>query len=215
LTHDADNPIAYYSDDDEDFIYACLGRKGFGGMLRIHTPVSAVSRWEWVRRGTEHWDALHQKIYRNFRATRLEADDLAVLPPLPDAESEPLRFHSLTSFPKTTYPQLASFLSTQDHATAKFTLVLGEDAYETSCADGEFHYLEYLGETPQDAQDYIAKQKQLPDAGYSRYYVRTLSVQLAEAMIHGELQKELFDQCDLAKALKSAEDWAQARQREA
>lgn len=212
---DADNPITYYSDDEADFIYACLGRNSYGGMLRIHTPVSVDSRWEWVRRGTDYWDSLHQKIYRNFRATRLEAGELPVLPQLPDSESEPPRFHSPTSFPATAYPQLASFLSTQDHATSAFTLVLGEDTYETSCGDGEFHYLEYLGKTPRDAQDYIAKQNQLPDAGYSRYHVRSLSVKLAEATIHGELQKELFDHCELENALDRAEAWAQAKRNQA
>lgn len=204
--------VAHYEDDEADFIYACLGRMGYGGLLRIGTPVTGQSRWEWVRRGTDHWDALHQKIYRNFRATQLEDSELPRLPPLPAADLEPPRYRTPTSFPAAAYPRLREFLFAQADATSEFVAVLGEDTYESSMGDGEFHYLQYLGKSPQDAQDYIAKQQLLPDAGYSRYHVRNLSLTLAGPRVDCVLDKQVFDHCDLETALKFAEAWAQTTQ---
>jgi hypothetical protein len=210
MTPHDDATVTYYQDDEADFIHACRGSLAHGGMLRISTPVTTQSHWEWVQRGTGLWDAIHQKIYRNCRATPLQPSGISALPPLPDAATEPARYEDPTSFEAAEFPHLSRFLQAEEHATSQFIVVLGEDTYESSMGDGEFHYLEYLCKNAHDAQAYILSKKQLPDSGYSDYHVRSLSLNLKAAVIHCDLETEVFDHCDLANALKLAEAWAES-----
>ena len=210
MTPHDDATVSYYQDDEADFIHACRGSMAYGGLLRIRTPVTAQSRWEWVQRGTGLWDAIHQQIYRNFRATRLQQSEVDTLPPIPDAATEPARHDDPTSFRSAEFPFLSRFLQTEDNSTSQVIVVLDEDTYESSMGDGKFHYLAHVFKNAQDAQAYISSKKELPDSGYVNYHVRRLSVHLQQAMIHCDLQTEVFDHCDLADALKLAEAWAES-----
>src|ERR1700730_11489124 len=150
--------ISYYEDDEAQIVYACLGDTGFDGILRIRSPVTAQSVWEWIPRGSEHWDAVHQKIYRNFRATKLEPAAIAAMPPLPADTSEPPPPTVIKELPCSDYPALTSFLREKTPPTIQLFAVLGEDTYESSFGDGEFHYLEpaSLSQTEDEARQYMA-----------------------------------------------------------
>jgi hypothetical protein len=205
--------VSYYEDDDAEIVYACLGERARDGILRIRGPVDGQSIWEWIPRGSEHWDAVHQKIYRNFRATKVEPTAVAALPPLPDDTREPPPPPVIKALPCSDYPALTSYLREQTPPTAKLFAVLGEDTYESSLGDGEFHYLERasLSQTEDDARQYIAAAENNPDSGYSRYHLRYLQLTLNEGLIRCDLQKELFDQWKVPETLAAAEAWAAKR----
>ena len=206
--------LTYYKDDEAGIIYACLGEIGFEGIRRIRSPVTAGSVWKWIPRGSEHWDAVHQKIYRNFRATRLEPAAIAALPPLPDDTSEPPPPAVIKELPCSDCPALTSYLREKTPPTIQLFAVLGEDTYESSLGDGEFHYLKRasVSQTEDEARQYIAAAKTAPDSGYSRYHVRHLQVTLDEDLIRCDLQKEVFDQWKVPETLAAAEEWAAKRQ---
>ena len=81
--------VTFYEDDDAEIVYACLGERALEGILRITSTVTSQSTWEWIPRQSEHWDAVHQRIYRNCRATRLGVAEADALPPLPDPGTKP------------------------------------------------------------------------------------------------------------------------------
>jgi hypothetical protein len=201
--------ISYYEDDEAEIIYACLGEMARKGILRIWSPVTGQS-WEWIPRDSEHWDAVHQKIYRNFRATKLEPAAIAALPPLPDDTSEPPPPPVIKALPCSDYPALTNYLREKTPPTAKLFAVLGQDTYESSMGDGEFHYLERasLSQTEDEARQYIAVAMTAPDSGYSKYHLRHLQVTLDLDLIRCDLQKEVFDQWKVPDTLVAAEEWA-------
>jgi hypothetical protein len=205
--------VSYYEDDEAEIVYACLGEMAREGILRIRRPATGQS-WEWISRGSEHWDAVHQKIYRNFGATRLESPAIAGLPPLPDDTVEPPPPPIIKELPCTDYPALTSYLRERAPPAAELFAVLGEDTYESSQGDGEFHYLERasVSRTEGEARQYIAEAESASDSGYSRYHVRHFQVILNEHLIRCDLQKEIFDQWKVPETLAAAEEWAAKRQ---
>jgi hypothetical protein len=200
--------VSYYEDDDTEIFYACLGEMALDGLLRIKAPVTAQSAWEWIPRQSDNWDSVHQKIYRNFRATELGVTEVASLPPLPDPSTKPAWHPVVKEFLCAEYPDLTRCLRENEPHRAEFFAVLGEDTYETSLGDGEFHYFEYLGRTERDAQEYIAAAAAAPDTGYSRYHVRYLHLILDGDSIRYDLQVELFDRCNVPKILEAANSLA-------
>lgn len=205
--------VSYYEDDEADIIYACLGEMAREGILRIWRPVTEQS-WEWIPRGSEHWDAIHQKIYRNFRATKLEPEAIAALPLVPDDTTEPPPPAVINALPCSDYPALTRYLCEKTPPTARFFAVLGEDTYESSQGDGEFHYLEHasVSQTEDEARQYIATAKTAPDNGYSRYHLRYLQVTLDEDSIRCDLHKQVFDHWKVPETLAAAEVWAAKRE---
>jgi len=192
--------VTYYDDDQADFVYACVGEMARNGLLRIKSPRTKQTTWEWIPAGSSHWDAVHQMIYRNFRVTKLGEAEAAALPPLPDPCTRPER----QTIPKTVacvhYPELTAFLRTQASKSAQYFAVLAEDTYESFFGDGEFHYFESLGYTENDARARLTE----TDSVSTKYHVRQLLLTLESDLIRGDLELQVFDHCTVENVCDAA-----------
>lgn len=192
--------VRYYADDDAEIVYASLGEMALEGLLRIATPLTGSSTWEWIARQSSNWDAVHQKIYRNFRVTALDEAESGALPPLPDPTTKPKWQPLATTVECSRYPSLTTMLRTLPGSSADFVVVLSEDTYESFFGDGKFLHFSSLGRTEDEARKNIVE----ADSTYTKYHVRQLRLNLECDLIRGDLQKEVFDPCSFKEVCNAA-----------
>jgi hypothetical protein len=190
----------YFEDDDETWVYACLGTLACDGLLRIRPLAASGREWEWLHRSSTAWDAAHQKIYRNCRATLMEAAAIDTLPQLP--EGPPIVAPAVErSFESVRYLALTRMLRASECEALELHVVLCEDTYESFSGDGRFHDFEAVRLTAAAAREYV----ETAPTYCARYYHRRLRLSLEGDFIRYDLQKELFDCCDAGRMLNAAE----------
>mgnify|MGYP000284795328 CR=1 FL=1 len=167
--------MAFYEDDDTGTVYACVGPMGFDAIYRLMDSECEEARWQFLVRHDDEWDAVHQMIYRNFRASQLESADMPPDTPTVPVEPPPIK----KMWPSESgevgaadYPSIAAFLRHQPDQSADLYIALYEDTYETSTGDGEFHYFKKAFTDEASAQAYINDHTD----GWMRWRPRTLPV---------------------------------------
>jgi hypothetical protein len=136
------DPVAFEAFETfDDTVVVFLGAMGTEGAL-VHR---GGERWDFFARDSVEWDGLHQEVFRNGRARRLGADDLArrgiALPPLEEYRGRPPgrwtdRFP--IEMPARKAPR--ALRARLEAGTLTVHLILFEDRYETSFGDGKFLY---------------------------------------------------------------------------
>jgi len=153
----ASEPVPFEAFDTvEDIVVVFLGPMGAEGVL-VHRGGEA---WEFFGPGTVEWDGWHQGVYRNFRASRLGADELRrrgiALPALDAYRSRPPgqwtdRFP--VEMPAGEAPR--QVLARLTAGALAVHVILFEDRYETSFGDGKFLYPEAAFEDPAAAEAWV------------------------------------------------------------
>jgi hypothetical protein len=138
-----------------------------GGLFVL--PVGG-SAWVWHARGSDGWDAIHQRIYRNHGADRL-ARAPAGAPPLPDP-GPAFVVHRDDPGAFVEHPRLVEWIGQQRAAF----LTLAEDTYESRFGDGQF--LSVVGCFPDEA---AARECELP-RGNERH-VRRVELSVVEGRV--------------------------------
>lgn len=195
--------VEYYEDDYTDGrYYTCINRH-YIFQIRVSDP---APKWECINLDYGRWDAIHQKIYRNFKASDIQKSDLpATLPPPPDSvppevinpppppPPEPLRAED--------FPVAAEYLhSCVGRGTAALHLVLYEDRYESLNGDGEFHYPEAVFFDLESAKNYNDD-----DSGWMKYHIRPGVIWLDRDTIGCEVPRRIFDHFSDRDVLKLTE----------
>lgn len=171
--------IEYYDDTWDSSSYLVCFNRYYIFAIR---PKDADPKWEFLHPDGARWDAVHQRVYRNFRADRINQDQLpANLPPPPDSIAPdlliPLPPPPPKIFLRDDYPNLDKRLQNRDGAMPLY-LVLMEDLYETSYGDGKFLYPEALFFSDEEARAFNGS----GDGAYA-YHVRTGLVWLTDSEI--------------------------------
>ncbi len=201
------NTIEYYADDsDTGKFFVCFDRYY---IFEIN-PNDDKPIWKLLETDGEHWDAVHQRIYRNFRVDRISKEDLPrALPPVPDAVPEIQKMVKTKSeqstpvvFDTNRFPLVAYQLRRTDNPIAHGFIVLYEDTYESLLGDGEFHYPQAFFFTQADAKTYIAEQ-----TGKSmKYHLRYVTIELkGNGLCCPEIQRKMFDHVSAEEVLRLAE----------
>lgn len=195
--------LEYYEDDDSDGRYfTCINRHY---IFRIQSD-DARPKWECINPNDTLWDVIHQKIYRNFRASRLRRDQLpSGLPPPPDhippeainpppsPPPEPVRAEE--------FSVVAEYLQgCVGRGTAAIHVVLYEDTYESGQGDGEFHYPEVVFFDLESAEKYEGD-----ESGWYRYHIRPGVIWLDLETIGCEVPRRIFDHFSDRDVLKLTE----------
>lgn len=182
--------IEYYDDSwDSGKYFVCINRH----YIFAANPKDELPEWTLLNSDYQYWDAVHQRIYRNFRADRISKEDLpANLPPPPDSippeALNPPPPAPLKQFLAADYPVLNQYLHQCDGGASVYFLVLGEDQYESLQGDGRFHYPEAIFFDLVSATAF----KQAPQSGY-RYHIRPGLILLDGDHIECQLTCRLFD----------------------
>jgi len=183
--------IEYYDDTwDSNRYLACFGRH----YICAIRPNDPEPKWEFLPTNGAHWDAVHQRVYRNFRADRIDKEQLP--PSLPPPPTEvPLEVMNPPPPPPTKpvraedFPVVAEYLHTcSGRGTAAFHLVLFEDTYESLNGDGEFHYPEIVFFDLKDAENY-----ERDKSGCYKYHIRPGVIWLDGDVIRYEVPGRMFD----------------------
>ena len=183
--------LEYYQDDNTDSrYYTCINRH-YIFQIRSDDP---APKWECINLDYTLWDAIHQRIYRNFRVNQLQRDQLppglpppperippeAVNPP-PPPPPEPVRVEE--------FPVVADYLKDcAGRGTAALHLVLYEDRYESANGDGEFHYPEAVFFDLESAKSYNND-----NTGWMKYHIRPGVIWLDRQTIGCEVPRRIFD----------------------
>ena len=193
--------IEYYDDTwDANNYLVCINRHYiFAIRLNDQAP-----KWEFLRPGSARWDGVHQRVYRNFRADRINRGQLpANLPPPPDSIAPELLISPPPRppeiFNRADFPNLVKCLHENDGAMPLF-LVLIEDRYESSNGDGEFHYLKAIFFSDEEVRSFTAS----GDAAYV-YRVRAGQVWLDGDEIGCEVPCLTFDRFTHGQVLRLAD----------
>lgn len=155
---------------------------GFDAIYRLMDSERDETRWQFLVRHDAEWDAVHQMIYRNFRASQLELAELPRNTPAVPAEPPPIKKEWPSENGETEsadYPSIAAFLRHQPDQSADLYIALSEDTYETSAGDGEFHYFKKAFTDEASAQAYMNDHAD----GGRRWHRRTLSVKCAGSQL--------------------------------
>ena len=195
--------LEYYEDDNSDGRYfTCINHHY---IFEIRSDDSQP-KWECINLNYARWDAIHQRIYRNFRASRLRRDQLppglppppehippdAINPP-PPPPPEPVRAEE--------FPVVAEYLrGCVGRGTAAIHFVLFEDTYESGQGDGEFHYPETVFFDLESANKYKGN-----ESGCYRYHIRPGVIWLDRETIGCEVPRRIFDQFSDREVLKLTE----------
>jgi hypothetical protein len=171
------------------------------GLLRIRTSATADSNWEWLDRSSTVWDAAHQKIYRHFRVTAMDGWAVEALPPLPAGLPHIAAAPVAQSFESVRYPALTALLRVSAPEARELHVVLCEDTYESFSGDGRLNDFEAIRLTEEAAREYVDR----APTYCATYYHRRLRLRLEGDLIRYELQKEVFDCCDVARMLNAAD----------
>jgi hypothetical protein len=130
--------------------------------------------------------------------------DIEKLPPLPDSPAPNLSIPVKPVFASARYPALSSMLRAAAPAPLALNVILSEDTYESFSGDGKFHDFEAIRFTEEAARAYVDS----APTYCARYYHRSLRLWLEGDVIRYELQKEVFDCCDVAGMFDAAEELA-------
>ena len=130
--------MKYFECTDSGNLYAVDAESR--GIFQLYRDKRSTGPWVFLAPETEAWDAVHQKIYRNGRATEVEPG--TAVPPVPPAPEGP--FPSWAEnlgkgrvLPAVRYPGVARWAGTR----GVVYVVLEEDSYESMFGDGCFRYL--------------------------------------------------------------------------
>lgn len=198
--------IEYYKEDDCIAYDACLPPWGNGGIFRIYKRAfdDTTAQWKFLAPHSPMWEAIHQKIYRNYNATQFPEWEMAYLPPLPDVPSSPHPSRESYYLPSTplataTYPRAAVWIGKQPLSQAEVPLIVWEDWWESSHGDGVFRYLHGVFTSEQAAQAYME--------GKDKYYsLRRLTVAVVQDQFtFPDFRLDLFDDYKPEEVLKKLE----------
>ena len=194
--------IEYYDDTWDSSNYLTCFNRYYIFTIR---PKDSEPKWEFLQPDSERWDAVHQRVYRNFRADRINRDQLpANLPPAPESIAPELLIPPPPpppeTFLRTNYAKLDERLQKHDGAMPVF-LVLVEDMYESRNGDGKFHYPEKIVFSEEEAYSLKASS----DDTYS-YHVRAGLVWLDGETIGCEVPCRTFDHFSYADVLRMADE---------
>lgn len=191
--------VEYYEDDDIDSRYfTCINRHY---IFAIRSDESDP-KWECINLNHTRWDAIHQRIYRNYRASRLQRNQLPPgLPPPPESIPPEAINPPPPSPPKpilcSDYPVIADYLAKCDGASLAIYVVLEEDTYESLQGDGEFHYAEAVFLDLPSAKEFRPN-----NSGWYRYHVRPGLVWLNGEEFGYEVPSRIFDRIYREKVLE-------------
>ena len=185
-----ESEIEYYDDwSDSGNYFVCIDRH----YIFAANGEDTVPHWKLLNSDYAHWDAVHQRIYRQFRLSRIKKEDLPPhLPPPPEGippealsppSSPPSKLHLAQD-----YPVLNKHLRQCGGGVVKLFLVLFEDTYESLLGDGEFHYPETIFFNYESAVAFeVAKKDQ------RAYHIRPGVMWLDGDTIKCEVPGKLFD----------------------
>lgn len=182
----------FFLNNDIGVIYAPVGDWGMGGFL-VTAP--GAEDWDFIPPGSNCWDSLHQKIYRNSDCSSIDPIKRGFdLPPLPQLTQEQVRYPDPIEaarqemFPAEHYPLVSQLL--QDTPGAELTVfaVLEENLYETSSGDGCFRYLHEVLIGPEPPFEGVQTKR-----SYA-YHARTLRLHLQDGRLSfTAFEKGTFD----------------------
>jgi hypothetical protein len=193
--------IEYYDDTWDSSNYLVCFDRYYIFAIR---PKDAEPKWEYLHPDGARWDAVHQRVYRNFRADRINRDQLpADLPPPPDSIT-PEQLLPLPPLPpeiflRSDYPNLDKRLQESDGAMPLY-LILMEDRYESLHGDGKFHYPETLFFGEGEALTFKASS----DDSYT-YYIRAGLIWLDGDNIECKMPRRTFDHFSYGEVMRLAE----------
>lgn len=193
--------IEYYDDTWDSSNYLVCFDRYYIFAIR---PKDAEPKWEYLHPDGARWDAVHQRVYRNLRADRINRDELPTdLPPPPDSISPelllPLPPPPPEIFLRSDYPNLDKRLQESDGAMPLY-LILMEDRYESLHGDGKFHYPETLFFGEGEALTFKASS----DDSYS-YYIRAGLIWLDGDNIECKMPRRTFDHFSYGEVMRLAE----------
>jgi len=198
--------VEFYEGDDTGTVYACVGQMGFDAIYRLMDSGGEGAQWQFLVRHEAEWDAVHQMIYRNFRASKLELAELPPYTPAVPAEPPTIKKTWPSESGKAEaadYPSTAAFLQHQPDQSADLYIVLFEDRYETSAGDGEFHTFKKTFIDKASAQAYINDHTD----GWSRWHIRALSVKCVDGRLTWSGYKpQTFDHYTTEQVLAGLEE---------
>lgn len=158
-------------------------------------PSDPEPKWEFLATNGAHWDAVHQRVYRNFRADRIERENLPPSLPPPPTEVPAEIINPPPPPPEKPictedFPVVTEYLHTcLGHGTAAIHLVLYEDTYESLHGDGEYHYPEIVFFNLEGAKTYEGDK-----SGWYKYHIRPGVIWLDQDTIGYEVPCRRFDQ---------------------
>ncbi len=192
--------IEYYDDTWDSSNYLVCFDRHYIFAIR---PTDVEPKWEFLHPDGARWDAVHQRVYRNFRADRISRDQLPPnLPPPPESIAPELLLPLSPPpevFLRADYPRLEKRLQERDGAIPLF-LVLMEDLYESLHGDGKFHYPEALFFNEDEAFRFKASSND----SYA-YYVRAGLAWLTGDEIECKMPCRTFDHFSYGEVLGLAE----------
>ena len=192
--------IEYYDDSwNSDNYYVCINQYFIFAANRN----DALPHWKLLNTDYSHWDAIHQRIYRNFRSDKITKEQLPQhLPPppetIPPEALDPPPEPPPKAYRAEDFPGLTQYLMECDcDGTMAVFLVLMEDKYESSYGDGVFHYPETIFFDLERAREF-----QQDNDGDYRYHIRPGLIWLDGDNICAEVPGRTFDHFSIDDVLK-------------
>jgi hypothetical protein len=204
-----DSDVNYFEDWDTDDIFACIGSFGHGGLFRLRNPKGGNKVWEFQIPTGPAFDMIHQRVFRNFRATKiLSAEIISNFPPLPDVPKGPFPKREEFYLPKekamvSAFPAVARLIGMQIGKFLKVYVVLEEDKYESSFGDGVFHDFKDAFLNEQDGLEFVNANS---NNDYV-YHLRNMTVEIEQnAFEFPDYKLAIFDHYDPVAVLASLEN---------
>jgi len=185
--------IEYYDDWwDSDNYFVCINRHYiFAANRNDKSP-----QWMLINSNYDYWDAIHQRIYRNYRSDKIRKEDLPThFPPPPETippeaiNPPPPPPPPLNPIPADRYPVLTEHISELNGKSKLVYLVLEEDLYESMHGDGEFHYPSKIFFDSESATLFVSRDHH----EYTKYHSRQGLIQLTGGILECDIQPMLFD----------------------
>ena len=183
--------IEYYDDTWDSSNYLVCFNRYYIFAIRPNDP---EPKWEFLPIDSARWDAVHQRVYRNFRADRIEKDQFPAFLPPPPTELPPEAINPPPPPPPKPirtedFPVVTEYLhNSEGRGTAAIHLVLCEDIWESSYGDGVFHYPEIVFFDLESAKSYEGN-----GTGWDRFHIRPGVIWLDGDTIGYEVPRRVFD----------------------
>jgi hypothetical protein len=144
--------------------------------------------WAWHPHESDTWSAIHQGIYRQGHATRLDGCP-ADAPPLPAPGVPHAQPDRDDPGEMRSDPKLIGWLSTAPGARRAAYLVLTEDAYESFLGDGVFRYHRACLPSEEAARAFIGADR----VGKSQsYHLRRIDLWLEDGEVRAKGERRDF-----------------------